>query len=273
MTTTRRSAVIPRRRRRHRADPPSAWAARRSWNGCSAPTGPPPTGRRQRLEQGPLIGWDEPANHDHVPPGPARPRPGRPGGRSSASPSTAPATGSPPSPSRPGSSRLGYKQEYRHTSRSPRCARGAPRPAVYPARRRARNFGHIFTRETPRGPQAWATVAAQPVPAWAIDYQTMGKALATSARTSTRHHRASPGEGLELPPQLDDPAAELTPQLIVEAIRDVAFHYFPRRRELIQAIATEPTTQRGALPLPTMPPRRLAGCGGVEPRPPRMGDR
>jgi len=27
---------------------------------------------------------------------------------------------------------------------------------------------------------------------------------------------------------LDDPSAELTPQLIVEVIRDVAFHYFPR---------------------------------------------
>jgi hypothetical protein len=27
---------------------------------------------------------------------------------------------------------------------------------------------------------------------------------------------------------LDDPSAELTPQLIVEVIRDVAFHYFTR---------------------------------------------
>ena len=34
--------------------------------------------------------------------------------------------------------------------------------------------------------------------------------------------------GLQLPPQLDDPSAELTPQLIVEVIRDVAFHYFPQ---------------------------------------------
>lgn len=35
----------------------------------------------------------------------------------------------------------------------------------------------MFTRGTPRDPQTWATFAAQPVPAWAIDYQTMGKAL------------------------------------------------------------------------------------------------
>jgi hypothetical protein len=34
--------------------------------------------------------------------------------------------------------------------------------------------------------------------------------------------------GIKLPPQLDDPSADLTPQLIVEVIRDVAFHYFPR---------------------------------------------
>jgi hypothetical protein len=34
--------------------------------------------------------------------------------------------------------------------------------------------------------------------------------------------------GVKLPPQLDDPSAELTPQLIVEVVRDVAFHYFPQ---------------------------------------------
>ena len=33
---------------------------------------------------------------------------------------------------------------------------------------------------------------------------------------------------VKLPRQLDDPSAELAPQLIVEVIRDVAFHYFPR---------------------------------------------
>ena len=34
--------------------------------------------------------------------------------------------------------------------------------------------------------------------------------------------------GVKLPRQLDDPSAELTPQLIIEVIRDVAFHYFPQ---------------------------------------------
>jgi hypothetical protein len=34
--------------------------------------------------------------------------------------------------------------------------------------------------------------------------------------------------GVKLPPQLDDPSTELTPQLIVEIIRDIAFNYFPQ---------------------------------------------
>jgi hypothetical protein len=34
--------------------------------------------------------------------------------------------------------------------------------------------------------------------------------------------------GLELPPQLDDPDAEVTPQVIIDVFRQVAGHYFPR---------------------------------------------
>jgi hypothetical protein len=87
----------------------------------------------------------------------------------------------------------------------------------------------VFTRGTPRDPQTWATVAAQPLPAWAIDYQTMGKALGYLGKDVApgiiQHARQT---GVKLPPQLDDPSAELTPQLIVEVIRDVAFHYFPQ---------------------------------------------
>ena len=33
--------------------------------------------------------------------------------------------------------------------------------------------------------------------------------------------------GVKLPPQLDDPNAELTPQLIIEVLRDICWHYFP----------------------------------------------
>jgi hypothetical protein len=96
-------------------------------------------------------------------------------------------------------------------------------------------------RGTPRDPQTWATVAAQPLPAWAIDYQTMGKALGYLGKDVApgiiEHARQM---GVKLPRQLDDSSAELTPQLIVEVIRDVAFHYFPNWRPVAQAIATEP---------------------------------
>jgi hypothetical protein len=90
---------------------------------------------------------------------------------------------------------------------------------------------------TPRDPQTRATVAAQPLPAWAIACQTTGKALGYLGKDVApgiiQHARQM---GVKLPPQPDDPSAELTPQLIVEVIRDVAFHYFPK-----VAIATEPT--------------------------------
>jgi len=33
--------------------------------------------------------------------------------------------------------------------------------------------------------------------------------------------------GLELPPQLDNPDAELTPEVIIDVLREVAGHYFP----------------------------------------------
>jgi len=34
--------------------------------------------------------------------------------------------------------------------------------------------------------------------------------------------------GATLPPELDDPTTELTPQLIIEVLRDAAWHFFPR---------------------------------------------
>jgi hypothetical protein len=57
----------------------------------------------------------------------------------------------------------------------------------------------------------------------------MGKALShlgTDVAPGIIEHARQ--TGVKLPPPLDDPSAELTPQPIVEAIRDVAFHYFPQ---------------------------------------------
>ena len=41
----------------------------------------------------------------------------------------------------------------------------------------ARTFDDVFTRETPRDPDTWTAVEAQPVPDWAVDYNLVDKAL------------------------------------------------------------------------------------------------
>jgi hypothetical protein len=115
---------------------------------------------------------------------------------------------------------------------------------------RGRTFEHIFTRGTPRDPRAWATFQAPPLPAWTIDYLALGKALGYLGKDIgpgiIEHARQME---LKLPPQLDDPSAELTPQLIVEVIRDVAFHYFPpagTRQRMRSALADSCAVSRDA---------------------------
>jgi phospholipase C len=179
-----------------------------------------------------LIGWDEPGGtYDHVPPGPVPPPdPAAPAGELGftfdRSGYRVPAIAVSPWVE-PGSV---YNQEHRHTSLIATLRKTWHLGEAFTQRdAAARTFDHIFTRETPRDPQTWGTAQAQPVPAWAIDYQTLGKALGYLGKDVgpglIEHARQM---GVKLPPQLDDPSAELTPQLIVEVIRDVAFHYFPR---------------------------------------------
>jgi hypothetical protein len=87
----------------------------------------------------------------------------------------------------------------------------------------------VFTRQTPRDPDTWVAVEAQPVPDWALDYDVLGKALSHLGEAAgpalIDKARAL---GATLPPELDDPSTELTPQLIIEVLRDVASHFFPR---------------------------------------------
>ena len=65
----------------------------------------------------------------------------------------------------------------------------------------ARTFDHLFTRETPRDPDTWTTVEAQPVPEWAMDYNLVDKALSGLGKTigpgliATRQ-----GDGRQEPP-------------------------------------------------------------------------
>jgi phospholipase C len=180
----------------------------------------------------PIPGWDEPGGtYDHVPPGPVPPPdPAAPAGEFGFTfdrsgyrvPAIVVSPWVEPGPV--------YNEEYRHTSLIATLRKAWDLGVPFTRRdAAARTFDHVFTRGTPRDPQTWATVAAQPLPAWAIDYQTMGNALGYLGKDVAsgiiEHARQM---GVNLPPQLDDPSAELTPQLIVEVIRDVAFHYFPR---------------------------------------------
>ena len=177
-----------------------------------------------------LIGWDEPGGtFDHVPPGPVPPPdPRAPAGEMGfkfgyrvpailVSPWV-----------EPGSV---YNEEYRHTSliATLRKAWGLGDPLTQ-RDASARTFEHLFTRDTPRNPDAWTTVEAQPVPDWAIDFNLVNKALSGLGKTigpGVIAHAKATGVA-NLPAEVDDPNTEVTPELIIEVIKDVAWHYFPR---------------------------------------------
>ena len=161
--------------------------------------------------------------------GPAA-RPRSTGRASSASSSTDPATAFPRSSSPPGSTQGSvFNDEYRHTSLIATLRKSWNLGEAFTERdASARTFDHLFTLDTPRDPQTWATITALPVPAWHLDEEVVGKALSSLGKSMGQglieHAREL---GLELPPHLDDPAAEPTPQDIVDVLREVAWHYFP----------------------------------------------
>src|SRR5262245_14659619 len=157
-----------------------------------------------------LIGWDEPGGtYDHVPPGPVPP----------------------PDPSAPAGEcgfafdRSGYRvpaiivspwvesgavynEEYRHTSLIATLRKvwglGAPFTQRDAA---ARTFDHVFSRATPRDPETWVTVNAQPVPEWTLDLDEVGKGLSSLGITIGPGLISKAKElGVELPAESDDPA-------------------------------------------------------------------
>ena len=90
-------------------------------------------------------------------------------------------------------------------------------------------FDHVFSRDTPRDPTTWPSQQPRPVPAWTADPELIGKSLsglgkATGPALITKAREM----GVTLPPELDQPNAELTPELIVRSLRDIAGHFFPR---------------------------------------------
>jgi phospholipase C len=87
----------------------------------------------------------------------------------------------------------------------------------------ARTFDHVFSRGIARDPETWATFEAQPLPDWHMDPEVVGKAISMLGKNIGAGVIEKAKElGVTLPPQVTDPAAQLTPEL-----RDIGFHFFP----------------------------------------------
>jgi phospholipase C len=180
-----------------------------------------------------LIGWDEPGGtYDHVPPGPVPPPdPAAPAGEMGftfdRSGYRVPAILVSPWVE-PGSV---YNDEYRHTSliATLRKQWGLGDPLTQ-RDASARTFDHLFMRERPRDPHSWTTVEALPVPEWAVDYNLIDKALSGLGKAIGPGiiEQAKAMGVKNLPAQLDDPDLQLTSKLIIEVLRDVAWHFFPK---------------------------------------------
>jgi phospholipase C len=179
-----------------------------------------------------LIGWDEPGGtYDHVPPGlvppPDRDGPaGELGFTFDRSGYRVPAILVSPWIPRG----VVFNDEYRHTSLIATLRKawslGEPltdRDAT------ARTFDDLFTLDEPRDPRTWATITALPVPDWHLDEDALNRGLSGLGKSMgpgiVQHAREL---GVELPPQLDDPNAEVTPSVILDLLRHAAWHYFPR---------------------------------------------
>jgi phospholipase C len=179
-----------------------------------------------------LIGWEEPGGtYDHVPPGPAAPPdPAAPAGemgfKFDRSGYRVPAILVSPWVE----SGSVYNDEYRHTSliATLRKAWGLGDPLTG-RDASARTFDHLLTRDTPRNPDAWTNVESRPVPEWAMDFNLVNKALSGLGKTMGPGVIANAkAMGVKnLPPELDDPNTEITPELIIRVFRDVAWHFFP----------------------------------------------
>jgi phospholipase C len=179
-----------------------------------------------------LVGWDEPGGtYDHVAPGPVPPPdPSAPAGECGfgfdRSGYRVPAVMVSPWVE-PGSV---YNEEYRHTSLIATLRKTWGLGEAFTQRdASARTFDHVFSRDTPRDPNTWASPQPRPVPAWTADPELIGKSLSGLGKTIGPALITKAREmGVTLPPELDEPGAELTPELIVRSLRDIAGHFFPR---------------------------------------------
>ena len=181
-----------------------------------------------------LIGWDEPGGtYDHVPPGPVPPPdpsapPGEFGFTFDRSGYRVPAIIVSPWVE-PGSV---YNEEYRHTSLIATLRKAWGLGEAFTQRdASARTFDHVFSLDTPRDPQTWATVDS--ASRARVDdgprgggpgLSTLGKGMAPALIAKAKEL------GVPLPAELDEPGAELPQARIIPVLRQVAGHFFPLLR-------------------------------------------
>src|SRR5262245_64148763 len=152
-----------------------------------------------------LIGWDEPGGtYDHVapgtvpPPDPAAP-PGECGFTFDRSGYRVPAIIVSPWVE----SGSVYNDEYRHTSllATLRKTWGLGDPFTQ-RDASAGTFDHVFSLDTPRDPNTWATVTPHAVPEWTMDTEVVGQGLSTLGRGMGPALIAKAKDmGVKLPPE------------------------------------------------------------------------
>ena len=179
-----------------------------------------------------LIGWDEPGGtYDHVPPGAVPPPdPGAPAGELGFT-----------------FERSGYRvpailvspwaeagavhsDEYRHTSMIATLRKVWGLGDPFSQRdASARTFEHLLSLEEPRDPSAWKRFRPHPVPDWTMDPDVVGRGLSGLGKGLAPAIIEQARElGVTFPPGFDDPDRELRPREIIDALRGIAAHFFPR---------------------------------------------
>jgi phospholipase C len=123
-----------------------------------------------------------------------------------------------------------FNDEYRHTSLIATLRKAWDLGPPFTGRdASARTFDHVFTRDIPGQPETWVPLAAQPVPDWTTDPEVVGRAISNlGTHIATGLIAFAKARRAPLPPQVADPATELTPALLAEVIRDVSRHFFPQ---------------------------------------------
>ena len=113
----------------------------------------------------------------------------------------------------------------------------------------ARTFEQVFTLYNARDPQTWPDLPAQPVPEWTLDPEVLGRTLSALGKTAIPGLIAHAKEvGVQLPPGVDDPNADLPPAVLVQALRGICLHYFPALAEGCSRTTSSREPGRGERP-------------------------